>query len=166
MIDDAVVGVPGIGVVGLCRAGIAVVEVDLGIGSRRQAWESHVQLELPGHGIVGDELPLQPGGLVAGCDDDVGAVGAGMGEQARLHDRVGDQHRKVCNVLSDQRMVDRDLLAVQPARVVPSQGSAPARAGEGERHAGEGSIGRILVHDAEAVAGGEAGRGRESKNRR
>ena len=89
VVDDAVVGVPGVGIVGLCRAGIAVVDVDLGVGDRGQARDSDVELELAGHGVVGDELPLQPGGLVGRRDDDVGAVGAGMGEQARLDDRHG-----------------------------------------------------------------------------
>jgi hypothetical protein len=60
-----------------------------------------------------------------------------VGEQARLDDRIGDQHREVGDVLGDERVVDRDPLPVEPARVVPGQGSAPARAGEGERDPGK-----------------------------
>ena len=86
--------------------------------------------------------------------------------EAHLNHRTGDQHREAGEILRDQRVVERDLLAVEPARVVPSQGSAPARAGEGERDPGKGGIGRILVDDAEAIAGREAGRGSESKGRR
>jgi hypothetical protein len=71
---------------------------------------------------------------------------------------MGDQHREVGEVLGDQRGIDRDLLAVEPARVVPGQGSAPARAGEGEGYADERGIGRMPVHDAEAVTGSQAGR--------
>ena len=87
-----------------------------------------------------------------------------MAEQARLDDRLGDQHREVGEVLGDQRVVDRDLLAVEPARarVVPGQGSAPAGAGEGERDLGKGGIGRILVDDAQAIPSSKAGRGSES----
>ena len=115
MVDDAVVRVPGVGIVGLCAAGIALVDVHLGIGDRGQAREPDVEFELAGHGVVGDELPLQTGGFVGGPDDDVGAVGAGMGEQAPAHDRMGDQHREVGEVLGDERVVDRDLLAIEPA---------------------------------------------------
>jgi hypothetical protein len=90
VVDDAVVGVPGIGIVRLCGAGIAVVDVDFRVGERGQARDSDVELELAGDGV-----PLQPGGLVACRDDDVGTVGAGMGEQACLRHRMGDQHREV-----------------------------------------------------------------------
>jgi hypothetical protein len=76
---------------------------------------------------------------------------------------MGDQHREVGEVLGDERVVDRDLLAIEPARVVPGQGSAPAGAGEGERDPGKGGIGRILVHDAEAITGREAGREARAK---
>jgi hypothetical protein len=68
-----------------------------------------------------------------------------MGEQARLDDRVGDQHWEVGKVLGDERVVDRDLLAIQPARIVPGQGSFTAGTGEGKRDPGKGDIGRILV---------------------
>jgi hypothetical protein len=112
VVDDAVVRVPGIGVVRLCRSRVAVVDVDLGVGNRGEARDFHVELKLAGHGIIGDELPLQPGGLVACRHDDVGAVGAGVSEQVRLDDRVGDQNPEIGEVPGDQRVVDRDLLAV------------------------------------------------------
>jgi hypothetical protein len=83
MVDEAVVGVPGVGIVRLCRAGIAVIDVDLRVGDRGQAGNPDKELKLAGDGVVGHELPLQPGGLVPCRDDDVGAVGAGMAEQAR-----------------------------------------------------------------------------------
>jgi len=42
-------------------------------------------------GVVGHELPLQPGGLVSRRDDDVGPVGAGLGACTTT---MGDQHRE------------------------------------------------------------------------
>jgi hypothetical protein len=36
VVDDTVVSVPGAGIVGLHGAGIAVVDVDLGVGEQRQ----------------------------------------------------------------------------------------------------------------------------------
>jgi hypothetical protein len=55
MVDDAVVRVPGVGIVGLRCAGIAIVDVDLGVGERGQARDPDLELELAGHGVVGDE---------------------------------------------------------------------------------------------------------------
>jgi hypothetical protein len=78
VVDDTVVSVPGLGVVGLCRGRVAVVDVDLGVSDRGETRDFHVELKLAAHGIIGDELPLQPGGLVAGRNNDVGAVGAGV----------------------------------------------------------------------------------------
>ena len=89
-----------------------------------------------------------------------------MGEQARLHDRIGGQHGEIGEVLGNQGVVDRDLLAVQPARVLPGQTSAPARAGEGERDPGKRGISRIFVRDAKAVTGRKTGRRCQSKDRR
>jgi hypothetical protein len=34
VVDDAVVRIPGVGIVRLCRAGIAIVDVDLSVGDR------------------------------------------------------------------------------------------------------------------------------------
>ena len=72
---------------------------------------------------------------------------------------------KVGEVLGDERVVYRDLLAAEPARVVPGQGSARAGAGEGERNTGKGGVGRVLVHEAQAVTRREAGWRCQSEDR-
>ena len=118
------VGPGAAGVLLVPGRGVAVVQVELGVGRGGQAGHLHPSHQLAGRVVEALDLVAELGGPVGGSEQDVvtragrvlGVCGqVGIGGQA-------DQHREVGLVGGHQGVLDGDLLAILPAGAVPVAG--------------------------------------------
>ena len=121
--DGLVVGVPdidGILLVGSRR--VAVIDVEHGVGGSGQRGHLDPGREGTTGGRIGLNLVAEFGRAVRAGEQDVVTTRQGIGGQVRVRGKI-DQHRKIRKVrtAADLGVIDRDLFAIGPARVVPGQ---------------------------------------------
>ena len=132
-----VVAVPYTGGVLLAeRRGIAVIDVDDGIGGRRDRRQADPRVHLTIGTVVTLQLVIQLGHSIRICEQDVSSVRSShlppVGDYLQIRVRNGEQDREVGQVSGHFRVIDGNGLPVGPCAVVPGR---PRDANVINRHA-------------------------------